>query len=130
MRTTNRQIAAAVVADLNKGKSQASVSKALAAYLVGERRSKDTDAIMREVARLQFVDNGQLEIDVISATKLTDASRKQISDLFLGKAKKLVMNETIDPTVIGGVKVESSTSRLDLTIHRRLQRLKEMGATN
>ena len=85
---------------------------------------------MREVARLQFVDNGQLEIDVISATKLTDASRKQISDLFLGKAKKLVMNETIDPTVIGGVKVESSTSRLDLTIHRRLQRLKEMGATN
>ena len=38
--------------------------------------------------------------------------------------KKVIIEETIDKTVIGGVRCETAEKRLDLTVHRQLQRLK------
>ncbi len=128
MKLSNRQIADAIVDQLMAGKAHAGIAASAAAYLVSERRSKDIDGVMRQVERLLESQHGQREVTVTSAHSLSGVQKKEIEAIFSGKAKNVILNEIIDPHVIGGVKVESNAERLDLTIRRRLQRLKEMGA--
>ena len=61
-----------------------------------------------------------------SAHALSEAQKAQISTIF-GKAtdaKEIILQETIDPDVIGGVRLQTADHQLDLTVQRQLQRLK------
>lgn len=123
MRYTNNTIARAVLTALEKGQSVQEVATSLAALLVDERRTKDAEAIMREVER-QLTAHGTLELQVTTAHGLSDGLRQEIADLFKDRADHITVNEQQDPSVLGGVLVESNEERLDLTVRRQLQRLK------
>ncbi len=127
---TNRQLAHVAVNELQKGASKAKVSRSLANFLVAERRSKDLDSVVRLIEDEMQRQTGATEVQVISARNLSETVKKQVLGLFksASKAEHIVVNEVIDPQVIGGVLVESPDHRLDLTVRRQLQRLKEMGA--
>lgn len=124
---TNRSIAKAVANELEAGRAVEDVAKALAAYLITERRSKDMSAIVRDVERQLFIDKGHLEVHVTSARPIDDVMRKAIIDLFKTEAKNVIINERQNPFVLGGVLVESSENRLDLTVRRQIQQLKSSG---
>lgn len=115
-----RQIAEAVLA-LSKQQSEANLAKAIAAYVVAERRSADLSAIMREVARLRAQD-GVTEATITTAVPATPAVKAEIKQL-LGD-KSAVLNEVVDKNVIGGVRIESNDYYLDLTVRNRLNKLK------
>ncbi len=129
MRVTNRQIAAAVRAQLEGGMSPATATRSLAAYLVAERRSKDLSAIMREIERRMAVDDGVLAGSVTSARPLSKSTQDHITRLLKAETgvQKVQLHEDINQDVLGGVVVESSELRLDLTVRRQLQRLKGIG---
>jgi F-type H+-transporting ATPase subunit delta len=122
---TKRQIAQAAL-QLSGKVSQAKLSKDLAAYLVAERRSGELDAIMREVKTLRERANGAQEATITTAYPASNTVKKQLKGLLGGG--KVVMNEVIDKSVIGGVRMEASDYYLDLTVRNRLNKLK-IGAT-
>lgn len=118
---TRKDVAKAVVS-LSEKHSTKRLSEMLAAYLVQNRRSGELDSIMREVMRQRETNNGMVEITATSAFKLNDATKKAISTL-LG-AENTIINEVINPEMLGGVRLETSEKQLDLTVRNRLNRLK------
>ncbi len=123
---SNAAIARALLADIANGTSMTDATSSLAAYLIEERRVNDTSAIVRDVERQLLVSKGELYVRATTATPLNSEMKDQIRAMF-GSAegvKKVIIEETIDKTVIGGVRCETAEKRLDLTVHRQLQRLK------
>lgn len=99
----------------------------MANYLQQENRTGELDAIMREVKFLRQEKDGVEEADVVSAFPLSPASKKKIKELF---GKNILINEEIDKSVIGGVRVETNDHVLDLTVRNRLNQLKSIRGVN
>lgn len=114
---------ARVIRSLSVDMSSTRLSKVLASYLARERRTGELDAILREVSRQREVEDGVLEVDLTSAFPLSEGNKRELTKSV--DAKKVVVNETIDKNVIGGVRMETSISVLDLTVRNRLNRLKQ-----
>lgn len=127
MKTTNAMIAKAVLAQLREGRSVQDVVAETSAFLVSERRSKDVDAIVREVEVRLLKEEGQLELEITAARPISAELKNELVRQFAASNKSVQVNEVIDPSVVGGVLVESGEKRLDLTVRRQLQRLKGMG---
>ncbi len=120
-KSSHKDIARAI-SNLSGNLSSARLSRALASYLARERRTSELDAIMRELTR-QRAQDGVLEANVTSAFPLSDSVKRELRKL--AGNDKLVLNETIDKTVIGGVRMETSEAMLDLTVRNRLNTLKQ-----
>ncbi len=126
-KVSNRQLAKTVLQSLENGQTTASVVEQLAAYLVLQRRTKDAEAVIRSISDQLVLDRGHVELQVTTAQELSAELAKQIKQLFAGEGREIEINHTKDSSVIGGVLVELPGKRLDLTVRRRLQRLKQMG---
>lgn len=120
---------ATVILELSEKTSEQKLAKVTASYLQQERRTGELDAIMREVKELRKKKTGLTEADVTSAFPIDATVKKQIKQLF---GQNVLINETIDKSVIGGVRVETNEKYLDLTVRNRLNQLKSIrqGATN
>lgn len=121
---TTRQIAQTIVKILDKP----SPARSVAAYLVQERRTRDLAPIMREVMKLRGQQQGIIEASAVSAYPLTAETEKAINELLIAgssTAKQVVLNKIEDPEAVGGVRVTTGDMHLDLTIHGRLNRLKQ-----
>lgn len=118
---TRQELAQAIVV-LSDKQSAKRLADTVATYLVANRRTGELDAIMREVARLREQRDNVTEVTATSAYKLNDAAHKAITALLGGK--KLIINEVVDPEVLGGVRLETSELQLDLTVRNRLNQLK------
>ena len=71
-------------------------------------------------------DNGIVEAHVTSAVVLTESERAALRvKLSKLSGKQIALIESIDPTVIGGVRVEMEGRRYDNTIQDRLGRLRQ-----
>lgn len=119
-------IARALLAELRLGKDMQQVTKSLAAYLTVERRTRDAQAIIRELERLLLQEEGKLYVHAASAHKLAESQKKQIVEIFkeVTTATEIIVQESIDTDVIGGVRLQTADHQLDLTVQRQLQRLK------
>jgi F-type H+-transporting ATPase subunit delta len=123
---SNKDIAQAVL-QMSKSASMTQVTSALASFLVSERRSKDLGAIMREVSRLRQKHSGINEANVTSAFDLNEDLIGQIRQIIGGQT--VIINQIIDKSLIGGVRVETNDSLLDLTVRNRLDQLKRSAKT-
>lgn len=126
---SNSAIARTLIARLQAGEPMQDVSKKLAAYLIDERRQGEARTIIREVERRMLNEFGVLYVRATSAHALNQAQIATIQQTFMdhasGAANKVVVEQIIDPTVIGGVRCETADARLDLTVRRQLQQLKK-----
>lgn len=126
-KVTNKQLAQTVLSQLKAGQTSQQVVEQLAAFVVHERRSKDAESIARAVAELLQKESGQVELDVTTTHALSSEVAATIKTLFANEGKNIIINHKTDSSVIGGVLVEAPGKRLDLTVRRRLQRLRNMG---
>jgi len=120
--TPSRQELAEAILYLSGKMGGKKLTETVAAYLVANRRTSELDAIMREVSRQREQRDSVTEVTATSAYALTDGVKKTITSL-LGN-NKLIINEVVDPEVLGGVRLETSEVQLDLTVRNRLNRLK------
>ena len=71
-------------------------------------------------------DHGILEVTAVTAVALTAPTReKLLAKLQKMTGKNIVLTETVDPTVLGGIRLDLDGTRLDGTVQRHLQRLRE-----
>lgn len=98
-----------------------SVIRELAAYLVESKRVDELDLIVREIDE-QFEKRGIVTVRVTGAQAVGSKMRDEIAKL-LG-ADQLIVSESIDPAVLGGIKLETASRRLDATLAARINSLK------
>ena len=72
------------------------------------------------------IDHDILEVTAVSAVALTAQSReKLLAKLQTMTGKNIVLTETVDPTVLGGLRLDMGGKRLDGTVQRHLERMRE-----
>lgn len=64
-------------------------------------------------------------VTVVSAVELSSKQKESLVDGLCKKHGKVVLQEVIDPTVLGGVKVTIGSSQANATIAAKLDTLKK-----
>ncbi len=99
----------------------------IAAYLLSEGRVNELDSLLRDVQN-DWAEAGHVEVMAHSAYPLTAAIRadirREVKKVHPG-AKQIVINEVVDPNVVGGVRLNLPNRQLDLSIRSKLNRFKQ-----
>ena len=102
--------------------------KEIAAYLLTEGRTNELDSLLRDIMQYR-AENGIVEVVAVSAHELSGAVRKDIEARvrkMYPEAKKIIISEQPDPSVIGGVRIELANEQLDLSVRSKLNRFKQL----
>lgn len=121
MRLSRRKIAEYAADALMAGKSTATVLKQVAAYLYESRRTAEVDLVVRDIEQA-LADRGVVVADVTTAHPLSKEAKMHIASLV--KSSRVQLRETIDESVLGGVRVQLPGKRFDGTIRHKLTLLK------
>lgn len=114
------RIARYAAEQLQAGNSE--VIQEVAAYLVESRRTNEADLIVRIILeRLEA--NGVVLADVTTATKLDETTKAELKRIT--GAKRLELREHVDPSVLGGIRIETPSRLMDATFTHRLTQLRE-----
>jgi F-type H+-transporting ATPase subunit delta len=119
--TARRAIVSRVVERLGLGPTVGNLIRLLA--------DRDRLGLLPDVARAYeaFVDRelGRARVSIRSATALTDAHRTQLEALArrLTGSQQVVVSETVDPELIGGVVLDASGTVYDGSVKTQLERL-------
>lgn len=101
-------------------------ARQIAAYLMSSGRERELDSLVRDIMSLR-ADEGTVELTAISAHPLDAAALKQIETVVKSvrpKAKRVVINQEVRPSLLGGVRLKMVHHELDLSLRGRLNQLK------
>jgi F0F1-type ATP synthase delta subunit len=108
-------------------KSPAAVAKDLASVLLASRRQNQAEQLVDDIA-WELENRGRIaNAQVTSARTLSEALRKQITAHIKAAAgvSEVILNEIIDESVIGGVKIDTAAHSWDKTLRRKLIQIRE-----
>lgn len=93
---------------------------------VRQYEGREAEAVLRcFVQRLEIYIRAN-RVGVVSADRLSARQQEQLSGLFRGtEAAKAGINFSVDPAVIGGLRVEKGYQVTDMTIARQLEILQD-----
>jgi F-type H+-transporting ATPase subunit delta len=120
-RLSRRKIAEHAANKLVSGVASKKVLKEVAAYLVETRRTREMELVVRDI-EAALAEKGIVVADVTSARPLTALLKGEVSKLV--GTKNVQLRETIDETVLGGMRVTVPGKRFDGTVRRKLTVLK------
>lgn len=121
-RLSRRKIATFVTNKLLAGNHQAhEVLRELAAYLVTERRTRELDLLVRDIEEM-LATNGTVIADVATARPLDTAVKAEIEKML--NAKSVHLRESVDETLLGGIRIDTPGKRFDGTIRHKLNALR------
>src|SRR5688500_14063793 len=106
------------------------LAREVAAYLLDTHDSADLESLIRDVMEYR-AQHGIVEGVAVSAHELTPNVIKDIEGILkeeFPKAKHVHIISRIDPTVVGGIRVEMANEQLDLTIRDRIDAFKRLTA--
>lgn len=95
----------------------------LAAYLVQSGRTREAGLIVRDI-EAALAERGTVVATVTTAHELSDELRAAVYALI--GAREPHVKEIVDPTVLGGVKLDMPGKQYDATVRRKLELLKEL----
>lgn len=123
-RLSRRKITEYVAAQLATGVSVQETATSLAAFLIDTRRIGEVALIVRDI-EYQLAERGIVLASVVSAYELSGATKAAITSMIetATHAKTIELEQRIDPSVLGGVRIDIPGRQLDGTISRRLSQL-------
>lgn len=104
------------------------LAAAIAAYLLEERRTGDLESLIRDIMQYRM-ERGHVEVNVVSAHPLSDLVLKDVKHILHQQyphAKELNIDSQLDPTVVGGVRLELPNEQLDLTVRSKIDTFKRL----
>ncbi len=122
---SRRAIALYVANELGDDKRHKQVVLQLAAYLVDTHRVKELPLIIRDI-EFYLAEAGSVSGIITTAFDLSAETKKAIEKYVKQQtgANEVSLDQFIDPSVIGGVKVSIPGHELDATVRRNLTILK------
>lgn len=127
---SKNQIILAMNKLVKEGMPLAQVARVVSAYLVVEHRTKELDGLMRGLL-VQRAKTGIYEAEITSTFALDQETKRALEQVVrstYNNVKQIITHQQIDSSLIGGVRLESSDLRLDLTLRSKLQRLSQLTA--
>ena len=106
------------------------LSDEIAAYLLAEGRVSELEPLLRDIQQRR-ADAGTVEVTTRNAHALDDETREEIKaeirKIYPG-AKQIIIDEQLDPSVVGGIKIELANQQLDLSVRAKLNKFKQLTA--
>lgn len=124
-RPTRKQIAKAAVLRMKSGVSSKKLARELAAYLLAEKRTSDLQPLMRDIIKVR-AKLGTIEATAVSANQLSPQVQSALMKMATHGYKDydhVILNQDRDPALVGGVRLSSIDSELDLSLRSRLKSL-------
>ena len=122
------KIAAAIADRIDLAKSEKALSREIAAYLLSVRRTSELNSVLRDVMEIR-AERGIVEVTAATAFPLTSAVRSDIEKnirTHFPTAKTVIVSESRDASVVGGVRLELANQQLDLSVRAKLNRFKQL----
>lgn len=91
-----------------------------------DRRQHWLPLIIKAVAEIEDRQRQRLVVEVISAGPITDNQRQLIKKTVLARRpdlKNVVLNETVEPSHIGGISLSFEDTVIDFTLKTQLEQL-------
>ena len=128
MNKVSRRSLARYAADrLLAGDSAPEVAKAVASVLVEDKRLNEAELLLADI-NFELESRGKVATaQVTAANDLGDKLRIEIKSLVkkASKVDRVILNEQIDKSVIGGLRIETATRIWDKTVARQLNELRK-----
>jgi F0F1-type ATP synthase delta subunit len=124
---SRRRLAEYAADQLLASKSARAIARELAAVLIETNKSKDASLLAQDIA-WQLESRGALaQVEVTSATELSESLRKEITKFIKQAAnvERAVLQENVDESVIGGLRIETAKHAWDKTIAKQLTDIRE-----
>lgn len=123
-RLSRRKISQYVADQVVAGEDVKKLATSLAAFLIDSRRTNEVDLVVRDI-EYQLSERGMVMAQVVSAHVLTAATVRAVTDMIKTSthATSIDLSQQIDPSVLGGVRVDIPGRQFDGTIARRLHQL-------
>jgi F0F1-type ATP synthase delta subunit len=121
IRLSRRKIADYAATQLLAGEPTLSVLRSVAAYLIDARRTREIDLLVRDIEDA-LATRGHVVADVASAHPLNQALKDEIARLVDGKT--LQLRESVDSSLLGGIRINVPGKRFDGTIRHKLTALR------
>jgi F-type H+-transporting ATPase subunit delta len=118
------QVAAYVADQLEK--DRAGAIRSAAAWLVDHGQARGADYLARDVAQV-LAERGYVSVRVVTARTLDEVARQRVEAYVRAQtgAKELELETAVDPSLIGGVIVETPGRILDASVKTKLARFVE-----
>jgi F-type H+-transporting ATPase subunit delta len=120
-RISRRKLAAYLADKLVSGAPAKEVIEQIAAYLIETKQTKDVELLVRDIEEALMI-RGVVVADVTAAHSLTSEAKSLVAHLL--DAKDLQLRETVDTSVLGGIRVDIPGKRFDGTLRRKINLLK------
>ena len=120
-RLSRRKIARYAAEQLTAGVATKDVTRQLAAFLVDTGRMPEYELLVRDI-EAELADHGVVVADVTSARPLEAGLKQEVARLV--GAKSVQIRQSVDPAVLGGIRVDIPGKRFDGTIRHKLTALK------
>ena len=118
---SRRKLAEYAVNAYETGELSAALQE-IAAYLIESRRLREAELVVRAIED-ELAARGTVVARVATAHPLTSELEAAITQLV--GAKEITIAESVDPALIGGVRIETPGKLLDATIKRKLLALRQ-----
>ena len=120
---SQRRLAAYVAGQLLASGDKKRLIKELAAYLIETGHVRDLNQVVAAIEEA-LASRGAVVATVTTARPLSPENKQAIVKQFTPTGAKLYIREQIDPSVIGGFKIELPGSQFDGTVIHKLTTLK------
>lgn len=120
---SQRRLAAYVAGQLLASGDKKRLIKELAAYLIETGRVRDLNQVVAAIEEA-LASRGAVVATVTTARPLSPENKQAIVKQFTPTGAKLYIRGQIDPSVIGGFKIELPGSQFDGTVIHKLTTLK------
>ena len=118
---SRRKLAGYVADSVRDGVVPGDIIAELAAYLIETGRQRELTLIIRTIEDV-LAERGMVVATVTSATPLDDALRQAVIARL--QADDVRLRDVVNPSVIGGVKVQTPSQTFDTTIAHKLTLLR------
>lgn len=122
---SRRKLASWAAAQLAGGDSVQSVMRRLGAFLIDTRRTKEQSLIVRDV-EIALSKEGSVLVHATSARELSNEAITSIKEFVkseYGADATVIIEQSIDVSVIGGVRLTTPDKQIDATIRTKLEKL-------
>ncbi|MEJ0002154.1 MAG: F0F1 ATP synthase subunit delta [bacterium] len=125
---TNTEVAQAIYL-ATKDKKGAELESALESatkFLSRKRLLSKTSEILNTLEEIVNKAEGRIAVNLKSAQKLKEETKKEIAQMLKKHydAKEFAFVETIEPKVLGGVRIEVGNDVIDLSVKNKIGQLK------
>ena len=127
-KVSRHKIAAAIADRIDLARSDKALSREIAGYLLSVKRTSELNSVLRDVMEIR-AERGILEVTAVTAFPLTDRLRGDIEAnvrTHFPAAKTVIVSESRDESVVGGVRLELANQQLDLSVRAKLNRFKQL----